>query len=724
MAAISEEEILTSRDVRTVVDRNNPDVKRLLTAVAALKSSKVRLLFAAAFIFVFAFAAYLPILPGSFLMDDWRLIQTDNPLANGQLTPFSIWFQTGFPLSDLGLWLEGNAWGENPLFYHLVNVTLHAASAVLVWRVLVWLQVRGAWLAALLFAIHPICVNSVARIAELKNTLSLPFFLASLLCYFRYEAIALHPKRPSSARARRVGTIFYSLSIIAFVLALFAKTSTVMLPAILCACAIWRRGRLSTKDFCHIAPHFLLAVSFGLMSIWFQKYQALAGQMLPPSSQVERILIAPRVFLFYLGKALLPLNLSIVYPRWNVETHSLDALLPLALMCICALVCWRFQRSWGRHAFFGLSCFVILLFPVLGLFDAQFLTRWQVSDHLEYLPLIAPITLAAAAFASIPEALRAIQNNFRAAGEALLGLTRQNVTRLGSSAIHAGNSKSYWFFAAGFVAVLFALTFHRANAFSTGEKLMRDTLAKNPMASDAHNDLGAIMVRRNNLAEAQDEFSAAIRTDPDNLSAQSNLALVMVLQGHLSEAKSRLRLVLKTKPFDAETHLKLADICRMQGQFRRARYHLRMALCMKPTVGTRLQLAQLCYERHRFREAVAAFRDVVRAKPDSTEALNNLAWLLATCGDSSVRNGSEAVRYAKQACCLTDFKQSLFISTLAAAYAEAGRFPQAIGTAKRALRLQTIAGETQFAALNRQLLEQYLAGKAFHDQVIPTEDED
>ena len=253
---------------------------------------------------------------------------------------------------------------------------------------------------------------------------------------------------------------------------------------------------------------------------------------------------------------------------------------------------------------------------------------------------------------------------------------------------------------------------------------MRDTLAKNPLASDAHNDLGVILVRHNNLVEAQAEFSAAIRTDPDNLSAQSNLALVMVLQGHVSEAKSRLRLVLRAKPSDAETHLKLADICRMQGQFRRARYHLRMALCMKPTVETRLQLAQLCYERHRFREAVAEFRQVIRAKPDSIEALNNLSWLLATCGDNSVRNGPEAVRYAKQACRLTDYKQSLFISTLAAAYAEAGHFPQAIGITKRALRLQTPAGETQLAALNRQLLEQYLEGKPFHDQSSPTKDED
>lgn len=664
-------------------------------------------------VFVFAFLAYLPILPGSFLMDDWRLIQTDNPLANGQLTPLSIWFQTGFPLSDLGLWLEGVAWGQNPLFYHFVNIALHAFSSVLVWRVLTRLKVRGAWLAALLFAVHPICVNSVARIAELKNTLSLPFFLASLLCYLHYEASVLYPDERQSTSERRASTILYALSLITFVLALFAKTSTVTLPLILCACAIWRRRRLSTRDLIHTAPHFVLAFSFGLMSIWFQKYQALAGQTLPPSSLLERALLAPRVFFFYLGKALLPLNLSIVYPRWNADLQSPDAFLPFVLICAGVLLCWWFRQSWGQHVLFGLSCFGILLFPVLGLFDAQYLTRWQVSDHLEYLPLIAPIALIPATITWALEKTSILKMNFRIANEALLGVPTAHPALQGPSP--AQQSKVYQFGATTLFIVMFGMTFHRAGLFATEEKLMRDTLSKNPLASEAHNDLGVILAKRNNLAEARREFDAAIQTDPGNTAAESNLALLMVLQGQLSDATSWFRLLLKTKPFDAQTHMKLADLYRMQRHFRKAQYHLEIALRLKPGLETRLQLAGLCYKMHRFHEAVEEYRQVLQMKPDSAEALNNLAWLLAACGDQSVRDGPEAVRCAKQACRLTEFRQPLFISTLSAAYAETGRFPQAIGMAEKALRLQINAGETGLAQMNRQLLDQYRAGKAFHE---------
>jgi Flp pilus assembly protein TadD len=461
------------------------------------------------------------------------------------------------------------------------------------------------------------------------------------------------------------------------------------------------------------------------MSVWFQKYQALAGQTLPQSGFLERLLIAPRVFGFYLVKALLPLNLSIVYPRWKVDTHSAGAYLPLVIMCMCTFVCWRFRRSWGRHALFGFASFGILLFPVLGLFDAQYLTRWQVSDHLVYLPLIAPIALISAMLtASTPAAGRIVTTNLRLAIESLLGFARPQGTPVRCEDPLPNRSMAYWLCVCGMIAIFFALAFQRANAFSTEEKLMRDTLAKNPLASDAHNDLGVILVRRNDLAGARSEFDAAVRTDPNNIAAQSNLAFVTALQGGLSEARSRFQAILRVKPFDAETHLRMASLCKTQRQCRRARYHLQMAMRMKPSAETKSQLAQLCYETGQPGEAAAAFRESLRMKPDSTEALNNLAWLLATCSDERVRDGAEAVRCAKEACKLTDFKEPVFMSTLAAAYAETGRFPQAISMAEKALRLQMTAGQTELAELNRQLLAQYRSGKAFHQQVSSTQNND
>jgi tetratricopeptide (TPR) repeat protein len=630
-------------------------------------------------IFAMALLAYRPIFPGAFLMDDQRLVQTDNPLVNGQLTPLSIWFQTDFPLCNLAFFLERLAWGMHPALYHLASVALHALSAVLVWRLLKQLQIRGAWLAGILFAIHPVCVNSVARIAELKNTLSLPFFLLSILFYLRYDASVLHPPNSRPGRSRKLGTVLYTLSLVAFLLALLTKTSTIMLPAALLACVAWQRGKLSWRDRAHTSPHFLLALSFGLMSVWFQKYQALAGETLPPVSFLGRCIVASKVFWFYLGKIFVPLNLNLVYPRWDPEARSMSAFLPMALICVAGMVCWRFRRSWGRPVLFGLASFAILLFPVLGFFDAQYLVKWQVSDHLQYLPLIAPVALAAATIA---------------------GLLKSRMLPLGITVV---------------VLALFALTFQRARVFSTQEGLMRDTLAKNPMASDAHNDLGVVLARRQDLPGALSQFKAAVQSDPANLAAHLNLGQALAMQGNFPEAKSNFLFILNVKPFDPDAHIQLAGILGAEGHFRQARSHLKVALVFKPTADTRLQLAQATYQSGEFSEALAQFRKLALAQPDSPPTLNSLAWVLATCPEDALRDGAEAVRMAHGACQLTGFKQSPYLSTLAAAYAEAGRFPEAIDAEETALRLQIAAGDNALTGLNRQLLAYYRAGRPFHE---------
>ncbi len=145
-------------------------------------NSRLRFGLGALFLLLVGLIIYRPLLPGNFIMDDLKLVQWDNPIVNGKLGPGSIWFRADFPLSTLALWLQWKAWASNPLGYHIVNIVLHALSAFLVWQVLIRLQVRGAWVAAVFFVVHPVCVSTVARIAEIKNTLSLPFFLLSSLC--------------------------------------------------------------------------------------------------------------------------------------------------------------------------------------------------------------------------------------------------------------------------------------------------------------------------------------------------------------------------------------------------------------------------------------------------------------------------------------------------------------------------------------------------------------
>lgn len=324
-----------------------------------------RLLVGGFVILALVLLAYLPILPGSFLMDDRRLVESDNPLVNGSLTPMSIWFQTDFALSTFLFWLQWLAWGNHPGWYHVINMLLHALSAVMLWRILVRLEIPAAWLAGALFAVHPVCVNSVARIAELKNTLSLPFFLLSFWLYLPNLGFA----KPSSDSSNRAA-LRYGLSLLAFVLALMSKTSTVMLPFVFLAVALWHNERLTRKDFLRASPFFVVALAFGLMSAWFQKHQAMAGPVLAPESFWLRLITAGRIFWFYLGKALLPLRLNLVYPEWKTDGISPVSFLPLLFIFGAVFICWRVRRGWGRHVLLMLGVFGITLFR-----PSVFLTR-------------------------------------------------------------------------------------------------------------------------------------------------------------------------------------------------------------------------------------------------------------------------------------------------------------------------------------------------------------
>jgi Flp pilus assembly protein TadD len=645
-----------------------------------------RLAAGGALLFALVLAVYRPILPGSFLLDDWRLIETDNPLVHGEFTPFNLWFQTDFTLSTMALWLQYLAWGHSSGWYHAVNLLLHGTSAVLFWRVLAKLRVPGAWLAAALYAVHPVAVNSVARIAEIKNTLSLPFFLLSFLAYLHYETLALYPGQSpvSQPPARGRPTGWYVVALLAFVAALLAKTSTVMLPVALLACAAWRRGRIGPKDWLHTAPFFILSAGFGLMSVWFQKHQAIfsAGVTLAPESLLERLTVAGHVLEFYLAKALLPFNLYLVYPRWKPDPGAFTTYLPPLVLCAVAAVCWRYRRSWGRHLLFGLGCFVILLFPALGFFDSQFQATWQVSDHLQYLPLLAPVALVAAALAGwLP------RNLFPAVAAALL---------LGLS----------------------VLGYERSSVFTSEEKLVRDSLAKNPGDALCHNDLGVILAQRHELAAAQNEFAAAFRLAPADSRTLANFGHILALDGRLAEAEADYRTALTIQPTDADAQKRFAELLSREGRTAEAIIHYRAGLSYKPDKQTRLSLAGLYRQTGDGHDAIVQYRAVLRADPDNVEALNNLAWLLATLDDDQERNGAEAVRCAERACTLTNFKQAKLTSVLAAAYAEAGRFPDAVAIGRTTVKLAEDAGDANTAAIGRQLLGLYLNNQPFHEPLV------
>jgi protein O-mannosyl-transferase len=617
------------------------------------------------------FAVYWRALRGEFLWDD-LLVVHKNPLVTGELGLGSVWFRTDFPLTNVAFWLQWLAWGNHPMGYHVVNVLLHAASAVLLWRVLARLRIPAGWLAAMIFAVHPLCVASVAWISELKNALSLPFYLLSILWYLRFTS----ELRTSDSGLRT--SKWYWLSLVAFVLALLSKTSTVMLPVVLLGCAWWRRGRVGAPGWLLASPFLVLALNFGLMSVGFQAHGAMAGLVVQNGSFWERLAGAGMALWFYLGKALLPLHLNMIYPRWTIKVASAWSYLPLLLWCGVLAVCWAGRRSWARHVLFGLGCFTVTLFPVLGFFDMYFLALSRVSDHFVYLPLTALVALAAA---GLDSALK---------GRALVVV------------------------GAVLVAGLAVLAVQRAQVFVSEEALWRDTLDKNPAAWCAHANLGWILASQQKYAEARDHLEASLKLHAENAQAHSNLGRVLALQGQFAEAEGEFIAAVRIKPKDADIRRSYASALTDQGKKDEAVRQLRDLLQLKPDMEARSQLATLLYQTAKFGEAVAEYRQVLAVKPDQPEVLSNLAWLLATSPDSSVRNGADAVRFAEQCCRLTGYQRPQMISVLAAAYAEAGRFTEAVATAQKAIELAKAGSDARFAAVNEQLLSLYRAGKPYH----------
>ncbi len=644
-------------------------------------------------------AVYWPALHGQFVWDDALLVDR-NPLAIGTLKLTSVWFRTDFALTLVVLWLEWLVWGSHPAGYHAVNVLLHALSAVLLWRVLLKLKIPGAWFAALIFAVHPVCVESVAWISEMKNTLSLPFYLLSIWCYLRFEEVRNGER--SEEGGQKPSTIFYLLSLSLFVLALMSKTSTVMLPVVLLGCAWWQRGRVARPDAWQTSPFFLLALAFGLLSVWFQK--SITTAPVQTENFWGRLAGAGQAVWFYLGKSVWPAKLCMIYPRWMIDAAAPTAYLPLLLLGCALVVCWRFRRGWGRAALFGLGYFTVTLFPAMGFFDMYYLALSRVADHFQYLPTIGIAALAAAGLINfgfwILDFGFFVQSLLTSAPTILRQRFRVAVSGVAATTL---------------IVALSLLSMQRARVLARDEPLWRDTLAKNPAAWTAYNNLGCLLAEQKKYNEAIEQFLASLRLNPSNPEAHSNLGRALAETGRVAEAESHFQTALALRPQNAGIQKSFASFLAEHGKIEEAVSHLREAVRLEPVVQTRLQLAELLHRTGDDRGAVAQYRKVLAAKPDSQDALNNLAWVLATSPDATVRDGKEAVRVAERACRLTRYTEVRPLGTLAAAYAEAARFNEAVTTGQKALELATAAGEERLAAVSRQLLDYYRAGKAWHE---------
>lgn len=455
--------------------------------------------------------AYLPALRGGFVYDD-HLFFGPGSAVQGPL--WRLWATASspdyWPLTMTSFWAEWRLWGEHAAGYHATNVALHAAAAVLLWRVLLRLRIPGAWLGALLFAVHPVAADSVSWISERKNTLSGVLFLAAALAWIRLD---------DDGRRRD-----HLASLALFALALLAKTSVVMLPPVLAGAVLARRGRLERRDLARLAPYFGLALAAGLVTMWFQWRNAMALLWLPPRGPIERLAGAAWALGSYVQKAYVPVGLSFVHPGWPVDADRAVFYAPVALLAVAGAAAWRLRRGPARPLVLALGYQALLVLPVLGLVNIAYFDVAPVSNHLQYLALPGACAVGGAALAGA-------------------------AARWGRLVLVG---------AAALAVSLAASTAWRAAAFEDELTLWQHAVRDAPDAAYAHGKLAIELAERGRRPEALAELAEMARVARDASVRHFALSYWHLFQGRPEEALANAREAVRIKASpDLRRHLGL-----------------------------------------------------------------------------------------------------------------------------------------------------------------------
>ena len=730
---------------------------------------------------------YWPALHGDFVWDDDTHI-SDNHTLRSLKGLWDIWFQPGatcqyYPLSFTGFWIGYHLWRLNPLGYHLATVVLHGMVAVLLWQVLKRLEVRAAWLAGAIFALHPVNVMSVAWMTELKNTLSGALILGAAWSYLRFAGLGVYGKttvRPG------IDWRYGLLSLALFQLAMFAKTAVSFLPATLFLLVWWKRERIVWRMVWPLPAMFGIAVGMGLLTLHVEHLHGATGDEFR-MGMLERLLVSGRSFWFYLGKLFFPYPLTFIYGRWKIDAGVWWQYgYPAATMGIFGGL-WFLRRRIGKGPFVALLHFYIAT-SMLVLIQVLYMMRYSfVSDHWQYFGCMSVFALAAAGIAGM-------------------------LSRLGIWARYSGTMVI-----AGLLLALAALSWRQCAMYADEETLLQTTIRRNPDCPMAYYNLGLVYFQQGRLDEAIWQYQKVLQINPDETDALNNLGSAFLQQGRLDEAIAHYQKALAIKPDSAETHNYLGLAYIQQGRMDEAMAHYQKAVAINPDSAlAHYNLGNAFLQQGKMDEAMAQYQKALAIKPDYAEAHNNLgnvfiqldrvdeaialyqkalvikpgysdaqnnlgsaffqqgrldeaialyqkalvikpddadihdhlgnallqqgrvvealshyqkaltikpddagvqnklAWLLATSPQASLRNGIQAVELAQRANQLTGGDNPVILCTLAAACAEAGRFPEAVATVQRALPLAEAQSNQALADELRLEMQLYQSRIPFH----------
>jgi tetratricopeptide (TPR) repeat protein len=609
-------------------------------------------------------AVYWPALRGRFLWDDDSWTTLILPLLQSGDGLRRIWFeptalQQYYPLTATTFWFDYHLFGLNPAGYHFGNILLHGLGAGVFHLLLRRLAVPGAWLAAAVFALHPVHVESVAWITERKNVLSALFFVGALLAYVHHAFPVSTPQPASADPAKRQMTndgageqsrsTAYWVAFALFCAAMFSKTAAFALPATMLLLCWWQRGRITRRDLADAAPFFAVAVALGLMTAWLEKNHLGAGGADWAFTPAERLLMAGRACWFYVGKILWPAPLIFVYPRWNLDAGAfVQWLFPIAAVAAVGAL-WSLRRRVGRGPLAGVLFFGGSMVPVLGFMNAFFMFHSFVCDHWQYLADLGLIPLFTAAAVRAASRVRGVPA--RTAGLLI---------------------------AAVLLPLLAGRTVHQISIYADSETLWRDTLRQNPNAALAWNNLGVICRTSGRSDEGARCYEQAVRSNPRYREAELNLGNVRLEAGRLEEARALFADVARAMPAYPPPFWQLAHTLDLLGQEK---------------------------------AAAEIYHAVLRRDPGYLPGLERFAFFLATTADPGLRNPALAVELAERGCALCRWQDFAALDTLAVCLASAEQPARGEAAARQALALAEKSGDPAVIAQLTARLQNFRSGQ-------------
>src|SRR5205809_1365381 len=584
------------------------------------------------------FISYARVFNADFIWDDESHL-TRNPCIVGPLGLKEVWTSTRavyYPLVLTTFWVVHKFVGLSPWPYHLLNVLLHAGSAVLLWQVLRQLNVRGAWLGAALWALHPVMVQSVAWVTELKNTQSGFFYLLSIFCFLNWEE-KLRMTRISRIKGaeevlvkypRNPRYLWFGLSLLFFLPAILSKPSVVMLPVVLGLCVWWRKGGVYRRDIAALGPFLLISALASAWTILEQKFHAGAIGAEWAQTWPERLIIAGRAIWFYLVKLAWPYPLIFIYPRWKINSSQLIAYLPLVAAIAGLLALWLIRAKWSRAVFFALAYYVVSLFPVLGFFSVYFFRYSFVSDHFQYLASMGPLALAGAGIATACSRLAA-SGRLSALPSTSQHPPPQDSGVANSAVVTMPLSGICWIL----LLSLAFLTWRQTAFYLNLVTLYTATLTRNPGCWMAHYNLGIALNDQGDADGAIAHYRQAVELRPSYAEAHFNLGRLLVQKDRIDEAIVHYEKALEINPADAETHNNLGATLFANGRVDDAMAHYRQALAIRPDYAdASCNLASALLSNCDLDGAIAHYSACLALSPNQFEAQYNLANALLRVG--------------------------------------------------------------------------------------------